>query len=71
MQTLASHFLPAVSELVNKVMTPETIFSNIELDLHKYLDIDDDHVSYHAIILAFCIKNVLAVYYARIEASPK
>ena len=36
-------------------MTPETIFSNIELDLNKYLDIDDDHVSYHAIILALIL----------------
>lgn len=47
-QTLASHFLPAVSELVNKVMTPETVFSDIELDLNKYLDIDDDQVSHYS-----------------------
>lgn len=46
MQTLASHFLPAVSELVNKVMTPETMFSGIELDLGKYLDLDEDQVCY-------------------------
>lgn len=45
-QTLSSHFLPAVSKLVNKLLTPETVFSDIELDLGKYLDIDDDQVSH-------------------------
>ena len=47
LQTLALHFLPAVSELANKVMTPETVFSDIELDLGKYLDINEDQVSHY------------------------
>ena len=43
-QTLETHFLPAVSKLVKRVLTPETIFSDAELDLSKYLDMDDDKV---------------------------
>ena len=37
--------MPAVSKLIKDVLTPETIFSSNELDLNKYLDIDEDQVS--------------------------
>ena len=43
-QTLETHFLPAVSKLVKRVLTPETLFSDAELELSKYLDMDDDKV---------------------------
>lgn len=31
-------------------MTPETVFSDIELDLGKYLDIDDDQVNHSSCV---------------------
>ena len=37
--------MPAVSKLVKNVLTAESIFSGTELDLNKYLDIDEDQVS--------------------------
>ena len=54
-QSLTSHFLPAVSELVKKVLTPETVLSDVELDLDKYLDNDHKQVTRHHTLCQFYI----------------
>ena len=56
LQTLQSHYVPAVSELVRKMLDPETANSKIETELDKYLDVDFQEVN--IVVKKWCTCNV-------------
>ncbi len=45
LQTLQSHYCPAVSKLLRKLLNPAHTHNKTETHLGKYLDIDNEQVS--------------------------
>jgi len=44
LQTLQSHYCPAVSQLMKELLDPANAHSKLETPLGKYLDIDSDQI---------------------------
>lgn len=47
-----SHYVPKVSDLVKRLVSPSE--KKVEEDLGQYLDVDDDDVSQHVVLFCCC-----------------
>ncbi len=66
LQTLQSHYCPAVSKLLRKLLNPAHTHNKTETQLGKYLDIDNEQVirllSFIGMIVSYCRDSQLFTF---------